>query len=327
MPVVSVILAFHRVTPFLRPAVRSILDQTMGDFELLLLDNGTGQGLAALGDDGRDPRIRLLSHPTNRGVPASVNAGCAAATGEFIALMDSDDLALPDRFARQLAVLRAEPALALLATHARVVDEAGAVIGPQFTLATEAEQREYSNYSLPITNPTVMGRRAVFLAFPWREEFPIGSDYDFFARVIERHPCRALPEVLLHYRRHGGQITVSRFAEMVQYASMVRLVTARRRAGRPEGLAELAAIQPARERTPGAAETYGAFAERAMADGFPLLAVFLGRRHFSHRRTPAGLARATWTLLRALAAAPGRAGSLLRMFLTGPLRTHNLRPL
>jgi glycosyltransferase involved in cell wall biosynthesis len=320
-------MAFHRVTPFLRPAVRSILDQTLRDFELLILDNGTGEGLAALGEEGRDPRVRLIPSGTNLGVPASVNLLCAAARGEFIALMDSDDIARPTRLEKQLAVLRAEPALALLSTHALIIDEAGAVLGAQFTLATEREQRIYTAYSLPLTNPTVMGRRALFLEFPWRVEFPIGSDFDFFARVIEHHPCRALPEALLHYRRHGGQITVRRFDEMVQCASLVRIVTARRRAGRPEQLAELVGSLDRVVHLPDAAESYGDFARRALAEDFALPAVFLARRHFSKRRTPAGLAFATGILLRALARAPKQALLLVRMFLTGPLRTHDLRPL
>lgn len=322
-------MLFHRVTPFLETAVRSILGQTWDDFEFIIVDNGTGTGLSALGEARHDPRLRLLSFATNRGVPAAVNAACAEAAGEFVALMDSDDVALPERFARQLAVLRAEPDLALLATHALVVDAAGAVLRPQFTLAAGDQQRTYTRYSLPITNPSVMGRRAIFRAFPWREEFMVGSDYDFFARVIERHPCRALPEVLLHYRRHAGQITVSRFNEMVLGATLVRMVTARRRAGRPERLAELVRDLPgwSAQSAPAASVTYAYFAGQALAEGFPLLAVFLGRRHFSKCRTPAGLARATAVLGRALAQAPGEAAMLVRMFLTGPLRAHDLRPL
>ena len=327
MPAVTVIMAFHRLTPFLRPAVRSILNQTLRDFEFLIVDNGTGAGLAALGDEGRDPRVQLIPCATNLGVVTAHNAARAQAHGEFIANMDSDDLALPTRLERQLAVLRAEPRLGLLSTHALVINEAGEVLKPQFTLAGERDQHVFSSYSLPVTNPTMMGRRAVFGQFPMRDQFVISSDYDFFARVIEVHPCRALPEVLLHYRRHAGQMTVNQFPTMVLYACMVRLITARRRAGRPEGLAELlGSMGDWLARPPPPSASYAFFAGRALAEDFPLLAVFLARRCVSLQRTAPALANAVRVLAAAAGREPGRVGSLLRMFFTGPLRTHGLRP-
>ncbi len=321
-------MPFHRVTPFLRPAVRSILDQTMRDFEFLIVDNGTGAGLAALGEEGRDPRIRLIPVPGNLGVPAAHNLARAQAQGEFIANMDSDDLALPMRLARQVAALRAEPGLGVLSTHALMIDEAGRGLRPQFTLATWEEQRTFTNYSLPITNPTVMARRGIFEQFPMRTGLAIASDYDFFARVVEQYPCRALPEVLLHYRRHADQITVSAFDHTVFCACVNRLVIARRRAGRPEDVAGLLdSLAAWVKQPPLPAESYAHFSRRALAEGFPLLAVFLARRSFSLRRTPAQLAQASATFAAAVAQAPASSIPLARMFFTGPLRTHRLKPL
>lgn len=328
MPLVSVIMPFHRVTPFLRPAIRSILDQTLRDFELLLVDDGSGAGRDALGAEGDDPRIRLLSQPRNLGIAAAHNRARAEARGEFIANMDSDDLALPTRLERQVAALRAEPELQLLGTHALAVDGAGAVLGPQFTLATETELRVFSAYSLPLTNPTLMGRRELFARFPMRPEFAISSDYDFFARAIEAGRVGCLPEVLLHYRRHAGQVTSAEQPSMVLHASLIRLVTARRRAGRPENLDELrAALGGWTTEPPAPAETYARFAQLALREGFSMLAVFLARRHFGASRRPAALARAVRVLVAAWRQSPRSAVTLGRMFATGPLRTHGLRPL
>ena len=114
MPVVSVIMACHRVTPFLRPAVRSVLAQTERDLELILVDNGTGAGLEPLAQDGADPRVRLVTLGTNRGIAAAHNAAVALAAGEFIALLDHDDLMLPRRLEKQIAALRASPGLGLV---------------------------------------------------------------------------------------------------------------------------------------------------------------------------------------------------------------------
>jgi len=328
MPLVSVIMPFHRVTPYLRPAVRSILDQTLRDFELLLVDNGTGAGREALGAEGEDPRVRLLPQASNLGVATAHNLARAEARGEFIANMDSDDVALPTRLERQVAALRAEPQLQLLGARALAVDGTGAVLGPQFTLGTPAELKVFSAYSMPLTNPTLMGRRALFARFPMRPEFAISSDFDFFSRVVESERVGCLPEVLLHYRWHAGQVTSAEQPSMVFHASLIRLVTARRRAGGPEKLEELREACGGWLREPPAAtETYARFAELALQERFSLLAVFLARRHFGTSRRPAALARALRVLGAAVRQSPGEAVTLVRMFATGPLRTHGLRPL
>jgi GT2 family glycosyltransferase len=117
MPLISAIFVFHRHTPYLRPALQSLLAQTQPDFEVIVVDNGTGLGLGAFGDDGRDPRLRLLSFPQNRGIAAAHNAAVALAQSEFIALMDYDDVALPRRFACQVAAMQAKPQLGLVFGH------------------------------------------------------------------------------------------------------------------------------------------------------------------------------------------------------------------
>jgi glycosyltransferase involved in cell wall biosynthesis len=326
VPLVSVILPFHRVTPFVRPAAESILGQTCRDLELIVVDNGTGRAPEALGPAVRDPRVRLVEQPSNLGVAAAHNAARALAGGEFIANMDSDDLALPSRLERQVEALRADPGLDLLATHARVIDAAGRVLRPQFTLADERDARVFSAYSLPITNPTLMGRRRMFERFPMRSAFPVSSDYDFFARVVEVGRVRALPEALLHYRRHEHQLTVSRYEAMVLNACLIRVITARRRAARPEALDDLLAQFAAwMTEPPRAADCYARFAALALAEGLPLLAVFLARRSVAAERTPGRLTEATRLLARALRQPSAEALPLLRMFATGPIRTHGLK--
>ena len=114
MPQVSVLMVFHRVTPFFEPAVRSVLEQTFDDLELVLVDNGTGLPVKALGELGADPRVHWVRLPCNEGIPSGHNAGVAAARGEFIALQDYDDIALPHRLERQVATLRADPGIGLV---------------------------------------------------------------------------------------------------------------------------------------------------------------------------------------------------------------------
>lgn len=326
MPAVSVILAFHRVTPFLPLAVQSLIEQTFSDWELLLVDDGAGVGLAPLGSAGADSRIRLITLPANQGIAAAHNAAVALAQGEFIAMMDYDDISLPSRLERQVAALRAEPALGLLFTHAATVDEAGQKVGSQFTLASEREHREFSAYAMPATSPTLMGRREVFAALPMRPTFRIGPDYDFLARAVERWPSRALPDVLFHYRRHAGQTSEQSRARHAAEIACVRLMTGLRRQNRqpfePVVLlndSAFAAAQPA--------DVYAEAARRALAFDLPLLAAHFARKEISERRMPMTWWRGISTVRAAGRSERGAGEPRWRMFFTGPLRTHGLVPL
>lgn len=321
------ILAFHRLTPFLRPALASIVGQTFADWELLLVDDGTGTGLSALGDEGRDPRVRLIAQHRQRGIGAAHNAAVEAARGEFIAFMDYDDVAMPQRFERQVAALRAEPEVVLLGSHALGIDEAGRLLGPQFTLPEPADQRTFIAYSMPATSPTFMGRREVLRRHPFRPEFLYSGEYDQLTRVAEEGVIKALPEVLLHYRVHAGQTTTSGHDAQVFGACLARLLTARRRAGRPENLPELAAeLAGWLTAAPAQPASYAWFARRCLKEGFPLLAVYHARKLLSVSRAPRDISLAGLVFARAAGRKPRQFGLLTRLFFTGPLRAHGLKP-
>lgn len=327
MPLVSVIMAFHRITPHLQPAVRSILGQTLGDLELIAVDNGTGEGLAAFGEAGRDPRVRLLEFPNNRGIAAAHNAAVAGARGEFIAMMDYDDISLPYRLERQVAALRAEPGLGLVFTAAETIDARGRVTGREFALASPREHAAFSAYAMPANSPTLTARRDVFLRFPHREDYRIAPDYDCYARAAEAWPSRTLPEILFQYRRHPGQTTTGTPPLQVLENSLTRLLTARRRAGRSEAYAELMAETAAlRAQPPAPADTYAWLAGRALKENLPVLAAHSARRLLNLRRSLRGADEVLAVMGGVLASGQARAETL-RIFFTGPLRAHGLRAL
>jgi hypothetical protein len=322
MPVVSVVMLFHRVTPFLVPAVQSVLSQTLRDLELVLVDNGTGANSALFAD----PRVRIVRLAENLGIGAGYNAGVAAARGEFIAMLDSDDIALPPRLERQVAALRGDVRLGLVSSCADTINAAGAVIGREFALIEEGEQSVFTRYTNAAPTSSYTGRAEVFRRFPFRPEFTVATDYDFFARAAEAWPMRGLPEVLTQYRVHGGQVTATRQPAQVLHACAIRLLTARRRAGRPEESEQI--LAEVRGWAPEPAEVagiYRQFARRSMADGFPLLAVYHARKAIAARRAAPPVAFAVRLLAQALRAEPNGRALLLRMFAGGPLRAHRLR--
>jgi glycosyltransferase involved in cell wall biosynthesis len=199
-PLVSVVLSVHDGGPALLRAVRSLQWQTHGDWELILLDDGSTDGacgqVAALGD----ARIRILRDGRRRGLAARLNEGVAQARGVFLARMDADDVAFPERFARQVAFLQAHPEVDLLATSALLVDEADAVVGVLATQPTHDAICRRPWHGFPMPHPTWMGRTAWFQRHPYDEAARKGQDQALLVRTWRHSRFAGLPEVLLGYR-------------------------------------------------------------------------------------------------------------------------------
>jgi len=289
-----------------------------------MVDNGTALPADALGELGRDPRLRWVRLPRNQGIPAGHNAGVAAARGEFVAFADYDDVSVPRRLEAQVAALRADASLGMVSALAERVDDAtGRVIGREFCLPDPAEHRAYAPYATPLITQVAMGRRDVLTAFPYRAEFPFAGDLDFQARVSERWRMAVLPEVLLRYRWYADQTTQQRGASIESSRAVIQVLAGRRAAGRPENLAAtLAAMQA---ETP--AETWRRGARLCLAERFFAFAAFQARRSFAWDRSLAGAWRAArlgWGVWRG--AAPNERALVVRMFFTGPVRALRLHP-
>jgi glycosyltransferase involved in cell wall biosynthesis len=207
-PLISVCMPVHNAERYVPQAIESILGQTLGDYEFLILDDGsTDDSLEVLrGYAARDPRIRLTSRP-NKGLEATCNELVAQARGEFLARMDADDFALPQRFARQVEYLRAHPDCVLVGSRVRVIDSDG---DPLCDWCTEQEHEALDAQLLggerttPISHPSVMMRRGAVLAVGNYGPFKLLEDYDLFLRLAEYGRLANLPEVLLQYRIHAS---------------------------------------------------------------------------------------------------------------------------
>lgn len=318
-PRVSVITLFHQDTPYLRPALRSVLAQTFQDFELLLVDNGTGLLSEQLGPEAEDPRVRFVRLPRNEGIPGGHNAGVQAARGEYIALFDYDDLMLPMRLGRQVATLDSDPGLLLVSGVAERIDAEERVLGREFSIVDPAQAYAYSAYAAPFPTPACVGRRALFTSLPYRTEFPFASDFDFQARAAEHGRVEALPEVVLKYRWYPSQTTQEKSAQIERSRVAARILAARRRAGRPEALERLLSHRLCSART--AAECCQLGAWLALSEGYTVLAAYLARRMVVYEKRggsalgSARLAVAIWRATRG----PER-DVCAAMYLRGPVR-------
>jgi glycosyltransferase involved in cell wall biosynthesis len=205
-PSVSVTMAVYDALPYLAPAIESILAQTHADFELIAVDDGSRDGSLAILERfaALDPRVRVIRRAHGGLVPTR-NAALAEARGEFVAVMDADDLALPERLARQVAYLRAHPGVLVVGAEVEIIDPDGWPIRKGgVPLEHDAiEAALMAGRGEAITHPVATFRREALLAAGgYREGIPHAEDLDLYLRLAERGRLANLPETLLRYRHH-----------------------------------------------------------------------------------------------------------------------------
>lgn len=210
-PLVSVVISVFNSGAFLKPALDSILQQTLKNVEYIIIDDGStdGSGELILQYAAHDERIRCVSHAVSRGLPTSLNEAIELATGKFIARMDSDDVALPERLEKQVTFLEAHPEIGIIGTWAREINEHG-VLGRAYTPPTEQALILWrACFANPFLHPTVMVRAKVFKAHKYNETFNKSQDFELWSRLLFQEgiiPAN-LPEILLRYRRHSASLT------------------------------------------------------------------------------------------------------------------------
>jgi glycosyltransferase involved in cell wall biosynthesis len=239
--VVTVLMAV-RDTPaaMLRQAVASVREQTVRDFEFLILDDGSQQ-LDTLSELERhadaDSRIRL-EHGPPRGLTRTLNRGLALANGDFIARQDADDWSEPERLARQMAFLRERPEIALCGSNAWTHRQDGGALWPTRLPEEGPAIREALWRGNPFVHGSTMFRRAAAGALGgYREEFPYAQDYDFFWRLCDASGGANLAEPLYHYRYNRGAVSARRAREQGCAHRAARGLAEARRSGEAEDVA------------------------------------------------------------------------------------------
>ncbi len=211
-PLISVLLPVYNSAGFLTATVESILAQTMTDFELLILNDGSTDGSEEVIRSFRDSRIRYFHHP-NQGLVYTLNRGITEARGRYIARIDADDICLPERFARQAAWLEEHSGTSVVSCFVTFIDENGAQTGSweedrkYYTAQQIRQQLPYINC---VVHPGVMARTAVFREYRYDPAQQHIEDYDLWLRLLsDGHVIEKVPEVLLLYRVHNASVTAA----------------------------------------------------------------------------------------------------------------------
>lgn len=202
-PLVSVIMPVFNGEAYLQEAVESILTQTHRNLEFIIIDDKSAdQGLSLI-KKYPDKRIQVIENSLNMGISHSLNRGLDAATGKYIARMDCDDIALPQRLERQVAYLEKNHGIDILGSAIRAFGDKEGV----WSCQTDHEAiRAQLLFDCPIYHPTVMLRASAInkhgLRYPCGAEDYRVEDYAFWIKSTRLLKSANLSEALLHYRTH-----------------------------------------------------------------------------------------------------------------------------
>lgn len=203
VPVVSIVLPVYNAGAVLPFALESIFRQTLREWELILIDDGSTDNCMA-DFSFPDSRIRLVQDGRNVGLAARLNQGIDLARGRYLARMDQDDVAYPGRLEAQVKFLDEHPEIDLVATRALLFRDDGSVIGLSPFRRTHEEicASPWRGFFLP--HPSWMGKIEWFRRYRYRiPEVVRAEDQDLLLRSYRASRFACLPEVLLGYRQPG----------------------------------------------------------------------------------------------------------------------------
>ena len=225
MPLVSVIIPTYNRAAWVQEAAASVLAQTFRDYELLVVDDGstdaTLEALVSLGG-----RLKVLRQEQRLGVSAARNLGAAAAWGDWLAFLDSDDLWLPDKLARQVDYLRSHPHLVICQTEEIWIRNGVRVNPPQTHRKAGGDIFLQSLQRCSVSPSAVMLHRRLFTALGgFDETLPAAEDYDLWLRTAWRYPVGLAPEPLVIKRGgHPDQLSRQRGLDRFRIRALVKLL-------------------------------------------------------------------------------------------------------
>ena len=222
-PLVSVIMSVYNTKEeYLRESIESILNQSYEFFEFIIIDDASDRWCSMILEEYIDKRIKLLKNKVNLGLTKSLNKALDISKGQYIARMDSDDVAYPNRLERQVEYMEQHLNIAALGTLAKTSDT-NECIGHLKTRNKELLKVYMLFQNAGIMHPTAMLRKS-FLdehSIKYREQILKAQDYALWLDILQHGKIQCLNQVLLVYRRHKEQITQNMAQEQIKYTNII----------------------------------------------------------------------------------------------------------
>jgi len=208
-PKITVFMAAYNAEDYISASIKSVLNQTFSDFELLIVNDGSTDKTVDVIEQFDDKRIRLVHNEQNLGLTFTRNRLLELDTAELIAILDSDDLAHPNRLEHQYRFFKENPAVALCGGHAKVIDENGSYTGLQYIEPTDDSISIFMLFGNPFINSATMFKRTIFTALGGYRDFAPAEDFDLFVRISRQWKIANIDKFLVDYRIHLNNSSVS----------------------------------------------------------------------------------------------------------------------
>lgn len=228
---VTVLMAVYNGEAYVGQAVAGVLAQTLADFELIVVDDGSTDSTRQILAGYRDPRMRIVTNQQNLGLTRSLNQGIRLACGKYIGRQDADDFSLPERLAQQVAYLEAHPQVGLVGCASRWVDRHGHFLRTMQPVTAPEQVGPLLLAEIPFLHGTFMIRRQSLrdVGGGYDERLPLAQDCDLLLRLAERWDLANLPEVLYVHRRHENSLSARRAAEQQKCLQQARVAAVQER--------------------------------------------------------------------------------------------------
>ncbi len=208
MSLISVLMPAYNSEKYIGLAIKSILSQSLSDFEFIIIDDGSTDNTHEIISSFTDKRIRYYRNDINEGLTRVRNKLISLAVTEYLAFLDSDDIADQNRLKEEYALFQSNKALDLVAASAVAINPMGGKRNEKWSFNLDADQlKAHLLFYNPVVTSTVMFRKSKVPVDGFRIGYPPCEDYDFWTRMLYSGKGVVLPVVLVAYRLHDASIS------------------------------------------------------------------------------------------------------------------------
>ncbi len=219
-PVVSVAMPIWKPHPvYFRQAVESVLSQTFHNLELVIIEDPSEVSGQELLSDFKDPRIRYFINPHRTSLIQQRNRSIQESRAKLVALLDGDDIAEPDRIAKQVLFLNENPDIGVVGTYINLMNGNGDLQGYRVYPTGKGNLLKSMPYFNPVAQPSAMIRKEPFqqIGGYTYQKYVVCSDYDLWCRLAKAGVAfDTIPEPLTRYRIHGGGLKSTKLYDTIR---------------------------------------------------------------------------------------------------------------
>lgn len=209
-PRVSVVMTIYNAEPYLRISIDSLIAQSFPDWELIAVENGSADASLSILAGYSDPRVRVFPFPENIGRTPALRYALEQARGDYIAVLDADDIAHPKRLARQSAFMDENPEVAIVGSWVQFIDEQGKLLSEFKPPVDEEELRDCLGWIDPIVHSSAMYRRKLALQVGgYPEELVYAQDLGLILALAQHSRIAMIDEFLCQWRELQASMTRS----------------------------------------------------------------------------------------------------------------------